>query len=62
MTTAQRDAIANPAEGLTIYNTTNRCFEGYSQGGWHLWGCYQQGEKKKATTTMTDKNGLRIKK
>lgn len=39
MTTAQRDAIANPAEGLTIYNTTNRCFEGYSQGGWHLWGC-----------------------
>ncbi len=27
LTTAQRDAIANPAEGLMLYNTTTKCLE-----------------------------------
>jgi hypothetical protein len=30
MTTAQRDAITNPAESLIIFNTTTQCYEGYS--------------------------------
>jgi uncharacterized protein (TIGR02145 family) len=36
MTTAQRDAISNPAEGLTIYNTSTNCLQWYVGGGiWH---------------------------
>src|SRR5688572_9941939 len=27
LTTAQRDAIPNPAQALQIYNTTTKCFE-----------------------------------
>jgi|GEM_PF-1316249 len=37
MTTTQRNAIANPAEGLTIYNTTTNCiqvYKGAANGGW----------------------------
>jgi len=34
LTTAQRDAIASPAEGLTIYNTTNVCLEFYNGTLW----------------------------
>jgi len=37
MTTTQRDAIANPATGLTIYNTTVNCiqvYKGAANGGW----------------------------
>jgi len=36
MTTTQRDAISNPAQGLTIYNTTVNCLQWYIGGGiWH---------------------------
>ncbi len=34
MTAAQRDAIAAPAEGLTIYNTTADCLESFNNGRW----------------------------
>lgn len=34
MTTAQRDAIASPAEGLTIYNTENGCLEFWNSSDW----------------------------
>jgi hypothetical protein len=34
LTTAQRDAIASPAEGLTIYNTNNDCLETYNGTYW----------------------------
>jgi len=37
MTTTQRDAISNPATGLTIYNTTTDCiqvYKGAANGGW----------------------------
>lgn len=34
MTTAQRDAIASPAEGLTIYNTINKCLETWDGTDW----------------------------
>ncbi|GGE26678.1 DUF1566 domain-containing protein [Psychroflexus planctonicus] len=30
MTTAERDDISSPAEGLTIYNTSNKCLEFYN--------------------------------
>jgi uncharacterized protein (TIGR02145 family) len=34
MTTAQREAIASPADGLTIYNTTIKCLETWNGTGW----------------------------
>lgn len=34
MTTQQRTAISNPAEGLTIYNTELKCLESYNGGRW----------------------------
>jgi len=38
MTTAQRDAISNPAQSLLIFNTTTKCFETYVDGQWKpLW-------------------------
>ncbi len=33
LTTAQRNAINNPAPGLTIFNTTSQCFEAYFANG-----------------------------
>lgn len=39
MTTTQRNAIANPAAGLIIYNSTTACFEGYFPGGWKTIAC-----------------------
>ena len=35
MTTAQRDAIASPAVGLVIYNTTTNCLNFYIGSGWN---------------------------
>jgi hypothetical protein len=34
MSTAERDAIASPAEGLTIFNTTNKCLEFFNATLW----------------------------
>ncbi|MBX3011511.1 MAG: hypothetical protein KF832_08375 [Caldilineaceae bacterium] len=34
LTTAQRDAIASPAEGLTIYNTTDKCIQVWDGSAW----------------------------
>jgi len=34
LTTAQRDAIASPAAGLTIYNTSTNCLNTYDSGVW----------------------------
>jgi uncharacterized protein (TIGR02145 family) len=34
LTTAERDAIASPAEGLTIYNTDNKCLETWNAASW----------------------------
>ena len=34
MTTTQRNAIATPATGLTIYNTTVKCLQWYNGSGW----------------------------
>ncbi len=34
LTTTQRNAIANPPDGLVIYNTTINCFEFRLAGGW----------------------------
>jgi uncharacterized protein (TIGR02145 family) len=39
MTTAQRNAIANPAEGLQIYNLTTKCLEIYISPGWQSIFC-----------------------
>ena len=34
MNTSQRDAISNPAEGLTIYNTDRNCLQSFKGLGW----------------------------
>jgi hypothetical protein len=34
MTTGQRDSIAAPAAGLTIYNTTKNCIETFNGSSW----------------------------
>jgi len=41
MTTAQRDAITDPAESLLIFNITTQCYEGYSTQDmqWYSFGC-----------------------
>ena len=41
MTETQRNAIANPQEGLFVFNTTSRCFEVYNQniGIWQRLYC-----------------------
>lgn len=35
MTSAERDAIANPDEGLVIYNTDSKCKEMFQGSGWY---------------------------
>ncbi|PAM92765.1 hypothetical protein B4N84_21785 [Flavobacterium sp. IR1] len=35
LTTLQRNAIVQPAEGLTIYNTNKNCLEWYNKSGWY---------------------------
>jgi len=39
MTTAQRNAIASPAQSLLIYNITTKCFEFWENGGWQTLMC-----------------------
>jgi hypothetical protein len=39
MTTSERDAIANPAEGLQIFNTSNKCLEHFVNGIWQAISC-----------------------
>jgi hypothetical protein len=39
MTTAERDSIQNPAEGLLIYNTSKRCFEAFYGTFWQSMHC-----------------------
>jgi hypothetical protein len=39
LSTAQRNALQNSAEGLHIYNTTNKCVEVWFPSGWKATGC-----------------------
>lgn len=39
LTSAQRQAIQNPAQGLLIYNTDIRCFEVFGGTFWNSFGC-----------------------
>jgi hypothetical protein len=39
LSTAQRNAIASPAVGLQIYNTSTRCVETFFPVGWRPTGC-----------------------
>lgn len=38
VTTAQRDAIPNPVNGMIVYNTTNTVFNYYQNGAWQAGG------------------------
>lgn len=37
MTTAERNAVASPADGLTIYNTTEDCINVYHNSTWQIY-------------------------
>lgn len=39
LTTFERNAINNPAEGLQIFNTTTKCFEAYVNNTWYYMSC-----------------------
>jgi len=39
MTTAERNAISNPALGLQIFNISTMCFEYFAYGIWQTWHC-----------------------
>jgi len=39
LTTTQRNAILNPAEGLIIFNVNSKCFEGKTPSGWKYLAC-----------------------
>ncbi len=39
MTTAQRNNIILPAEGLMIYNITTKCFEAFVNSSWNILSC-----------------------
>jgi uncharacterized protein (TIGR02145 family) len=39
LTTAQRNAIAAPAEGLLIFNSTTKCFEAFVNNAWNTVSC-----------------------
>jgi len=39
MTTAQRNAITNPPNGLMVFNTDERCLN-YYDSVYHFWNCY----------------------
>jgi len=39
MTTAERDLIQNPAEGLMIFNVTTKCIEYFAYGIWQSFNC-----------------------
>jgi hypothetical protein len=39
MTTAQRNGIGSPAQGLQVYNSDTRCIEAYFQTGWKAISC-----------------------
>jgi hypothetical protein len=58
MTTAQRDAIPSPADGLQIFNTTTRCLEIFISPIWQsvYCGCQVPGspEAKDPLFTQTD--------
>jgi hypothetical protein len=37
MTDGERDGISSPAEGLTIYNTTDKSIQYYAAASWYKW-------------------------
>ncbi len=39
LTTAERNAISSPANGLTLFNTTTNCLEFYVGGSWQAIAC-----------------------
>ena len=57
MTTDDRDAIANPRQGLTIYNSTTNCIEWYQDASWYnACGTNEQSSNGSAIITSINCN------
>ncbi|MEM6347082.1 MAG: tail fiber domain-containing protein [Bacteroidota bacterium] len=56
LTTAQRDAIPNPSQGLMIYNVNDSCFNYYSGSGWIL-DCGVRADTIKRTASVIGGSG-----
>ncbi len=57
LTTAQRNAISSPAEGLTIYNTTDKCIQFWDGTAWKC-AVGGSGDGSGNTSTNTSTNAL----
>ncbi len=55
MTTAERNAISGPVEGLFIYNLDSDCFQYYKGTGWS--GCLSEAAVNSLDCTSTTVNG-----
>jgi hypothetical protein len=58
LTSAQRDAIANPADGLHIFNLNDKCLN-YYDSAFKVWNCYCQLDTCRVITIRVgDGNGI----
>jgi hypothetical protein len=53
LTSAQRNAIINPPDGLHIYNKDERCLN-YYDSAYQLWNCYCETDTCKTVTILID--------
>lgn len=62
LTTAQRDAISSPAEGLTIYNTTDKCLQVWDGAAWKcaVGGSSGGANNNSGVTLTTGSSGIQI--
>lgn len=59
LTSGQRDAIVNPADGLHIFNLNDKCLN-YYDSAFKVWNCYCQLDTCRVITIRISNNGSSI--
>lgn len=59
LTSAQRDAIVNPADGLHIFNLNDKCLN-YYDSAFKVWNCYCQLDTCRVATIRISNGGTSI--
>lgn len=59
LTTAQRDAITNPPDGLHIYNRDEHCLN-YYDSLFQVWNCYCENDSCKTVTIIIDQDAAAV--